>query len=57
MNNWEHQIHPLHVKTVEDKGCILKTRHFAVFLRHSIVTSAYNKSDLSYHVVSYRADI
>lgn len=51
MNNWEHQIHPLHVKTVEDKGYILKRRHFAVFLIHAIVTSAYDKSDLGCHVV------
>lgn len=57
MKNWEHQIHPLHVKTVEKKGCILKTRQFAVFLRHAIVTSAYNKSNLGCHVVPYRAGI
>lgn len=26
MKNWEHQIHPLHVKTVEKKGCIFENK-------------------------------
>lgn len=50
MNNLEHQIH----SAKNSRTQRLYSKNKAVFLKHAIVTSAYNKSNPGCHVVPYK---